>query len=331
MELKPQYVFRQPVNNVTGYSLVLLDENVEIQQITNPDDLADDVYPEVDILIHGRVISPTEADNIWEEKASDICIVENPLSEGTDNSNGLRYYKPLEHFAGLFRVFTEIPATPSRLLEFVQKFGFLNDRNDMGLLDQHVIVSELYGDSTPVHAELLIDWVEQIWKMHEAMNLWELARARDARNLSKYLRWSDGVLGYWTDFHGLQSEFLLVNNTRDSEGKALRYREGDVFEPAIFIASMIANEGLEGRVSPKLEMTVEDKTPRLAISPLNLLGALWLQLARAIDGDKEYRACQHCGSWFEIGSTGYSRARRFCSNRCRVAFSRARKRVQEKV
>lgn len=331
MELKPQYVFRQPVNDVTGYSLVLLDENIEVREITDPVDLEDDEIPEVDLWVQGRVISPTEADNIWEEKAGAICIVENPLSEGTDERNGLRYYEPLEHFTGLFRVFVEIPVTPSKFLEFAQKFGFLTDRDDMDLLDGYVIVSELYGDSTPVHAELLIGWTEEIVKMREAVTLWQLARARDATGLSKYLRWSDGVLGYWTDYHGLDSEFSLVYDTRDPAGKALRFREGDVFEPAMFIASVIANVGLESRVSPKLQMTIEDKTPRLAISPLNLLGALWLQLARAIDGDKEYRACQHCGNWFEIGSTGYSRARRFCSNRCRVAFSRAQKRVQEKV
>lgn len=330
MELKPQYVFHQSVNDVTGYSLVSIKPDIYVEEVSNPDISADDQNPEVEVSVVGRVVSLIEAETIWEENPGSLCIVENPLPEGISETDALRYYEPLEHFTALFRIFVSTPTTPTDFVEFANKFGFLADRDDTELDFENVIIPELYGDSTPVHAERLIHWLEQIMRMQEAVTLWDLARVGDIKGLSRYLRWSDGVLGYWTDFPGLQSEFSLIYDTRDPEGQFLDFQDGDVIEPAVFVATSLANSGLEGRVSPRLEMTVEDKTPRLAISPQNLTGAMWLQLARAIDGNRDYRACQRCGSWFEIGGDGYSRARRFCSDRCRVAYSRAQARAKEK-
>jgi hypothetical protein len=57
--------------------------------------------------------------------------------------------------------------------------------------------------------------------------------------------------------------------------------------------------------------------------PQNLLGALWLALARAVDENRRYRPCayRNCQKWIEITghfTTGHTRARRFCSDAHRV-------------
>lgn len=325
------FVFEQPLNEATGYSLVLVEGGLEIEEVEGSEgvDREEDGIAEGGVSACAKVISLDEAEKIWEDVVGSIYLVENPLPAEADPTEVLRDYEPLEQFTGLFRIFFETPPTPTGILGFARRFGFLTDREETDLSFGQLYVPELYGERVPVHAESLRDWLEQILRMNEAVSLWQLAKTGDVKGLSKYLRWSGGVLGYWSDYKGLAPEFSLIQDLQRPITQALNFRDGDVIAPAIFIAATIANMGLEGRVSPQLEMTLEDMKPRLAIRPVNLLGALWLQLARAIDGDKEYRACQQCDTWFEIGIGAFSRAKRFCSNRCRVAFSRARKKAEE--
>ena len=96
----------------------------------------------------------------------------------------------------MFRTFVETPLTPSGYLGFARKFGLLTVRDDSDLSFEQLVVPELYDEDTIVSGEGLIGWFEQGWLMGEAVKLWDLARAQDAKGLSRYLRWTKGVLGY---------------------------------------------------------------------------------------------------------------------------------------
>jgi hypothetical protein len=51
----------------------------------------------------------------------------------------------------------------------------------------------------------------------------------------------------------------------------------------------------------------------------------WVQLARR--GEGEYRQCGYCGTHFTVADRdGHRRSRQYCSDRCRVAANRAKKR-----
>jgi hypothetical protein len=51
----------------------------------------------------------------------------------------------------------------------------------------------------------------------------------------------------------------------------------------------------------------------------------WMQLARR--GEGEYRQCGYCGTHFTVADRdGHRRSRQYCSDRCRVAANRAKKR-----
>lgn len=331
MALEPQtFVFEQAVNDPAGYTLVLLEGDIWIEEPEqkDPGDHEQEIS-EVELSTFGHVVSLNEAERIWKEDPESIYLVKNPPPAEIDESAAQRFYEPLKDFPGLFQIFAKTSPAPSSILGFANKFGFLTDQEDVELPFGQLFVPELFGDDMPVHAEPLVMWLEEIVLMNEAIKLWQLARDGDVKGLSKFLRWSDGVLGYWSDNNGLEPEFALITNMQISLSRALSFKEGDVIEPAIFLAATIVNKSLESRVSPNLEMTPDDMTPRLVVRPLNLLGGMWLQLARAIDGEKEYRTCEHCGKWLEIGTGSYSRARRFCSNACRVAQGRARKKAQE--
>lgn len=61
----------------------------------------------------------------------------------------------------------------------------------------------------------------------------------------------------------------------------------------------------------------------LVVMPMHLLGALWLQLADAVERGARYRPCAVCGSEFEI-KDGRSKGRRYCSGACKKRGQRAR-------
>jgi hypothetical protein len=71
------------------------------------------------------------------------------------------------------------------------------------------------------------------------------------------------------------------------------------------------------------------KEPRVLLEPLTLISAMWLQLALAITGEKEFVACKFCRRLFEISTeqTGYRRHREFCSVSCKTKDYRKRKRT----
>jgi hypothetical protein len=72
-----------------------------------------------------------------------------------------------------------------------------------------------------------------------------------------------------------------------------------------------------------------EDSPRLGISlmPRDLLGALWLQFAVAVDALKNFAKCAQCGAPFEVSRnplTGKRPDALFCSARCRVGRYRGR-------
>lgn len=73
--------------------------------------------------------------------------------------------------------------------------------------------------------------------------------------------------------------------------------------------------------------------PMLHFVPKTLLGALWLQLAWAIDGRKDFRRCRSCRDWFAVGHDAreFTAARVFCSDGCRVRENRRKKRPREQT
>jgi hypothetical protein len=71
------------------------------------------------------------------------------------------------------------------------------------------------------------------------------------------------------------------------------------------------------------------KEPKLMLEPLTLLAAMWLQLALAVTGEKEFVACKFCHRLFEISTeqTGFRSHREFCSDSCKTKDYRKRKRT----
>lgn len=108
------------------------------------------------------------------------------------------------------------------------------------------------------------------------------------------------------------------------------FRPGDSAMPARYYLQKSVNEKLKTRVSPKLLWNVRRNRPHdlaLYFVPENLLGAIWLELAEVINGNKPLRQCAACKTWIVISTEGVgNRSNRFtCSNACRMKIYYQRK------
>lgn len=85
-----------------------------------------------------------------------------------------------------------------------------------------------------------------------------------------------------------------------------------------------------GYVEPRMTVRIEagqGGRPALYATPTNLLGQMWLQIAREITNERKFRKCVWCPAWFPYGrGTGHKKTKLFCSDRCRKASSRAQRR-----
>ena len=126
--------------------------------------------------------------------------------------------------------------------------------------------------------------------------------------------------------HGWVSEIRLVADTMrryEVGGAAIR----DDGRRSI-------NRRLEELVSPRLEWTADQESLQLSYVPKNLLGAIWLQLAFALGHEKQYPRCIHCKKPFEVSldkRTGSRADAIFCSNKCKSADYRSRKRTAREL
>ncbi len=81
-------------------------------------------------------------------------------------------------------------------------------------------------------------------------------------------------------------------------------------------------------VVPQLTVRIEvplEGNPSLKVAPLNLLSAMWIQIAGEITDQTKFRRCLWCPKWFPHGpGTGHKATKRFCSDRCRKAWNRQR-------
>jgi hypothetical protein len=86
----------------------------------------------------------------------------------------------------------------------------------------------------------------------------------------------------------------------------------------------------EGQLIVSFERAKRRNLDMIHLIPRHLLGALWLQFALAVGGEKEYRACPSCRGWFELSPETAKKSKMYCKEACRSRAYRDRKcRAQE--
>ena len=244
-------------------------------------------------------------------------LTTHPLPPG--GLNAVRY-SPLETQPGLFRTFADTEASLDGIAAFANEYGFLGGW------------ATVYFESTDPKTERRLvgvgesrtEWQNQIDDMRQAVELWDLARERDASGLAGYVTWNGPDEVVFKDPRCVTSVVIASRTHRPQVFE--RLVPDDLTQPALYRLQEIVNTRLRHFVAPKLLWNPDHSALALRAVPRHLLDALWLQLAQAITGNKRYHRCP-CGKWLEISlhpTTGYRRNRLFCSDACRSKAYRDR-------
>lgn len=236
-------------------------------------------------------------------------------------------YDPFREEPSLFRVFAELPPTDDvAILAFARKFGVL------GIPEMSVVERDDVDQLVP--AEPLDLWAREARAMRHAVDVFDAIRARDHEKLAQWFTLTAEGMVWYRRTDALGSHQL-------GAGLPTGMKAGGPTRTLMAVAGRVLrdefiNVRLKQHVSFLLVTADRDRARRQHVRavPANLLGALWLALARAIDGDIHYRRCgwRPCQKWIEITRTfdGHTKAAKFCCDAHRVYAHKERKRNRGK-
>jgi hypothetical protein len=266
---------------------------------------------------------------------------------------GTRDTHPLDEYPALFRSFAGLnPTDRDALLAFANTHGLLGVIINVALRpgDKVPAAGEPCSDVLPFghDRESAAEWTHAVTHMKRAVEWWDLIVRRDAEAMSRHLtraRPAQAVApeyvedfgtvrftapthsdGWFYDSHpGLPDD--------DESAKQIRVREycapadADILAAGTALLWTWINRRLERKISVRVAPARTTGQPVMHMVPNTLLTALWLQFARAITGNKQYRSCRECGEWFELSGDddGRTARREFCSDPCKSRDYRRRK------
>jgi hypothetical protein len=299
--------------------------------------------------VEGKVTVDGKVQELWDFKAgrptdTQLILSPNPPRE----QYWARSYFPMKEAPGLFRNFAELSLdTDDDILKFANKYGQLG-------IPAHTDVTPRVSNPLLYNKwdERRLDWKREISSMKAMINLWDMVKSKDHAGLERHLI-LDGGRDWEHWVYLSHPEVLEAARTISPEyavsirpndyASILLHRDldwlpkGDLLMRGSFLVQQVVNNHLSGgpyertrwhgEAAAQLCFDRESGTHRLQFMPKTLLGAMWLQFARAIDGDRKYRACKECGTWFEVSTadTGFRVNRLFCSDACKSKDYRDRK------
>jgi hypothetical protein len=119
-------------------------------------------------------------------------------------------------------------------------------------------------------------------------------------------------------------ERALIASTHLGNDMPERLVQGDLVKPALHYVQSTINRKLDGRASARLLWDAKRARFSLYMVPVDLIGALWLQFARAVERDSQFRNCAECGTWFELAPGTARSDKLYCSTACRIKAYRKR-------
>lgn len=212
----------------------------------------------------------------------------------------IKEYRPLEERSGLFWEFAVLEATEEAVRQFADKFGLLGASTEPRIPSQSGPIA--------LRPESLALWKREIEALQRALILW-----RATMSCSKKL----------------QRELKTTMSPRDAPLAVQSYLHMDHKDPAMFLlgaVQRITDQHISAQVLSRVLFAGNTPRLKLVLQPQSLLSALWLQFAVAVDRQKSFSKCPHCGVPFEVSRdiSGKRRSARFCSVRCRVSHYRGR-------
>ena len=186
--------------------------------------------------------------------------------------------------------------------------------------------------------EHLWEWQQAIQGLRSAVELWAAIVDAERGEVdlepsgSEAWSWPHHVLrsvrvrrssrGSW-QLQGLTTPPLRLDAWAENELKETEQHDA-LAEARVGLRCLI-NDRIRETVSVSLRRT-DSTRHALRVVPTHLIGAIWLDFARATEGDLAVRRCEGCGGWIYLHpSFGSNKQAKTCSSTCR---SRANRRLR---
>ncbi|MEW8645155.1 MAG: hypothetical protein AB2563_03575 [Candidatus Thiodiazotropha endolucinida] len=251
--------------------------------------------------IHSPPIGPENPDG---ELSKRELLVANSI----DHSE----YKLSDHPA-LFLTFAKTEQTRDGILAFASKYGFIEESKSLAHYYETIEGAKKNNGAERINdRELVEDWIREIRYMNQVVELWLNLDAES----KKYVRWE----GYDKVYYDVpNSEPHLIASKEKNSELLESLRPGDHLGPG--------QSHLLTRINDYIRhaypiMWIVDNKMQPCIQPKSLLNGMWYQLADAVAEDRKYKACEYCGTYFELGVGKAPLTKKYCSDRCRVAANR---------
>ncbi len=116
----------------------------------------------------------------------------------------------------------------------------------------------------------------------------------------------------------------------------------DDIDRAVYLLQEACNSRLDADTSfgvlfdpaAALPSDLKYPSPRLGrlearVTPLNLLGALWLQFADSMGDKREFRRCEECDEWLAISPRARRNHSMYCGEPCKYRAYRKRRKARQ--
>ncbi|MEI7814720.1 MAG: hypothetical protein WCJ13_08005 [Coriobacteriia bacterium] len=220
-------------------------------------------------------------------------------------------YAPLKDEPALFRKFAELDDTEAAFAGFARKYG---DYKVLDLTMRHVRGAE---SSSPLSGHPLTHWQQERQKLAQAVRLWEALKSGHVGGVVD----SDVKMEPTGD--AVRVRFKRPADSKWETITSLPKSSSDRRAVQTALAALVTR----GCAGVNTALAVSGPKYRgvgvgLTFAVSDLMGAMWLQLAMAIDVPREHSKCEGCGEWWD--ATGARSTRDYCSEKCRQSIIRTR-------
>jgi hypothetical protein len=277
----------------------------------------------------GRVFAPDSQPTLSAaDRAETRFLVENAM--GTPRH---WRYRPLENNPTLYREFASLEPTEEAFAGFANQYGELG----VGVFTDASTAAAVEVASGIVH-DPLCRWRSAHSSIRAVAEVLTAIQADDAATLkqwftvspsgARYQRHEPGApfpsVGWVTVANELRDYIWTWATKANSDAEfLLRIARGWAQEQ---INEAIGGDRQPGTTcSARVVFDQDREHMTLRIVPETLIGAMWFQCARVLALNPIFRACRHCGKWFELSPDARRKHAIYCSDRCKVAEYRAKK------
>jgi hypothetical protein len=198
----------------------------------------------------------------------------------------LKEYRP---DPALFRTFASLDETPEAIGRFANRYGLLRERPEV----------------CP-----LVFWRQGISEMRQAVALQDALDASDPEKVRKNIQ---PFLAYDTE---------AAREIRKKLATGKRLTDQELFQAAVLRLLY----GAVGELKPEVAWDIKARRATLHLAHPDLLAFMRFQLAHALIARRRFGQCRACGGWFRLDPRVNRADRLTCSNSCRFARYRQRKR-----